>query len=255
MKVGKNMKEKFSDKHPIVASVLWNLFILIVTFFAGMISVVAKISSEVTMMCGFMLLTVVMALYMNQAGGLKKYGFDNFINALKENKMYCLLLFAIGLMNIITGISSEITSNQVIYLIVFMAVVAFVEESLYRGIILQFLLKKGKWFAITVSAILFGISHSIHLLDGKSLQDTIIQVLFAFFIGIVLAELALISNSIFPGMLFHFINNMTSSIAQENVSYQFIVGCIVVTFAILLSGLLVPKVKSWKEEAALESTV
>ncbi len=84
---------------------------------------------------------------------------------------------------------------QVLLLIA--VVPAVCEELAFRGFILSGFRHLGhKWRAIVYTAIFFGLTHAI-------LQQSIMACL----VGVVIGYLAVQSNSIFPGMLFHAVNN------------------------------------------------
>lgn len=74
------------------------------------------------------------------------------------------------------------------------------EEMVFRGAILRTLLSvfKGKmaWFAIFISALLFGVVHG-----------NILQGLHATFIGLLLGWMYHRSGSIIPGVVYHWVNN------------------------------------------------
>jgi sodium transport system permease protein len=74
---------------------------------------------------------------------------------------------------------------------------AVCEELAFRGFILSGFRHLGhKWRAIIYTAVFFGLTHQI-------LQQSLVACL----VGIVIGYLAVQSNSIFPGMLFHVVNN------------------------------------------------
>lgn len=74
------------------------------------------------------------------------------------------------------------------------------EELIFRGIILSYLLKhKSKWGAVLFSALLFGL---IHISPD--------QVFFAFFAGILLGYFYIKSQNILIPILFHSLNNLLS---------------------------------------------
>jgi len=74
---------------------------------------------------------------------------------------------------------------------------AVCEELAFRGFILSGLRHLGhKWRAIVYTAIFFGLTHAI-------LQQSLVACL----LGVVIGYLAVQSNSIFPGMVFHVVNN------------------------------------------------
>lgn len=80
---------------------------------------------------------------------------------------------------------------------IYIAVLPAIFEELYiRKTVLKFSQKYGNTFAIVSSAILFAV---IHL--------NISQSLFAFIMGVILAVIAIYSNSIIPTGIIHFLNN------------------------------------------------
>ena len=95
--------------------------------------------------------------------------------------------------------------------ILFTALVpGFWEEVAFRGVIFALLLKKqGKTKAIPMSAVLFAVPHLINLLTvGPNLYEVyfvLSQVGFAFFIGLFLAYLVTLTDSLLPTIVFHYI--------------------------------------------------
>lgn len=76
---------------------------------------------------------------------------------------------------------------------------AIVEESIFRGVILRSFGSQNAWKGILISSALFSLMHG-------SAQQTMYQ----FVIGIVLGLVAVKTNSIYPSMLLHFLNNAIS---------------------------------------------
>lgn len=76
---------------------------------------------------------------------------------------------------------------------------ALIEEFLFRGVIMGSLLKFGKPFAIFTSALLFGLVHG-----------NLIQIPFAFMVGLVIGAMVVETNSIWTGVIIHFVNNFIS---------------------------------------------
>lgn len=73
------------------------------------------------------------------------------------------------------------------------------EETLFRGMILQRLRPYGERFAIVASSVLFGVFHM-----------NLVQMFPAMFMGLVLAYLAVKFDSVLPGILIHIFNNSLS---------------------------------------------
>lgn len=96
---------------------------------------------------------------------------------------------------------TDVTSNYQLVLLFFtLAVIpAFVEELLFRGLVLTNLLPYGRGWAIVGSAVLFGIMHG-----------NIEQLFYATAAGVVLGYVYVKTKSIWPCVLIHFVNNCQS---------------------------------------------
>lgn len=87
-----------------------------------------------------------------------------------------------------------------IFNIVFVAILpAFCEEFLHRGILLNGIKKIGIKKAILISSLCFGLIHF-----------NVQQFFYAFALGALMALVAVVSKSIVPAMIIHFINNFIS---------------------------------------------
>ena len=80
---------------------------------------------------------------------------------------------------------------------------ALLEELLFRGAIMGSLLKFGKGFALFTSALIFGLVHG-----------NLEQIPFAFMVGLVLGFAVLETESIWTGVVIHFVNNLLSVVLE-----------------------------------------
>ena len=113
--------------------------------------------------------------------------------------MFIRLLTVIGYKG---GVSAptEFTPAIFILAIVIMAIVpAFGEEFFMRGTVYNGIATRGGWFGVTMTALLFMLMH------GNPYQT-----LFQFFFGVVLVLVFIISDSIWPSIILHFLNNFIS---------------------------------------------
>lgn len=85
---------------------------------------------------------------------------------------------------------------------------ALLEELLFRGAIMGSLLKFGKPFAIFTSALMFGLVHG-----------NLVQIPFAFLVGLALGFVVVETGSIWTGVLIHFLNNLISTLVQYGEMY------------------------------------
>lgn len=80
---------------------------------------------------------------------------------------------------------------------------ALLEEFAFRGVVLGILRPYGDSYAIIVSAVLFGLMHG-----------NLEQIPFATMVGLVLGVIVCATDSIYPAMLVHFLNNFISIMLQ-----------------------------------------
>lgn len=109
---------------------------------------------------------------------------------------------------------------------------AFFEEFVMRGMLLGILKQKGNTFAVLCSALVFGFMHA-------NAQ----QIVFAFFVGIILGFLTVKTESIWPAVAVHFLNNLISVIFSylnvTKINENIISLAYVLLFAVvLLFGIL-----------------
>lgn len=72
----------------------------------------------------------------------------------------CIILFGTK------GLNFDSISDLLLMFFMQMFVVAFIEETVFRGILLRLLLSKGTFTAISLSSILFGVTHALQLIGG-----------------------------------------------------------------------------------------
>ena len=108
---------------------------------------------------------------------------------------------------------------------------ALLEEFIFRGAIMGTLLKFGKGFAIFTSALLFGLVHG-----------NLVQIPFAFMVGIILGVLTLRTGSIWTAVIVHFLNNFISvclDYLSKNISEDLMSGISLILMGVMVAlGLL-----------------
>ncbi|SHH76620.1 CPBP family intramembrane glutamic endopeptidase [Clostridium grantii] len=126
------------------------------------------------------------------------------------------------------------------------------EEFVYRGVVLRNLEKYGKWFAILVSSILFGLMHG-----------NFYQIFMAIGVGIVLGYVAT-EYSIKMSIILHIFNNTivqlmseVNSYVGENVGtiidYGITIICIIIVISIFIR--YKDTIKQWVENNRIEKKI
>ena len=90
-----------------------------------------------------------------------------------------------------------------LYIFTIAVLPALIEELLFRGYVMQALRAHGDWFAVTVSALLFGLMHG-----------NVEQIPFAFIVGLALGWLLVMTDNIWLCVAVHFANNAVSCLSE-----------------------------------------
>lgn len=105
-------------------------------------------------------------------------------------------------------------------LIVVTLLVGLFEETLFRGVVFMgWEQRYGPILAVFVSALFFGSFHFVNWVSGQPFDQTLTQVIHAFYIGIMYAALRLRIGSIIPVILLHgFWDTAVSIMGSANAS-------------------------------------
>ena len=101
------------------------------------------------------------------------------------------------------------TDSQAILSVAIVAVmtglVGYAEETMFRGVALQGMLRNGNspLLAAFVSAVLFSALHAVNVLGGLSFSDVLPQLWHTLLFGLALAPIAVLTRTLMPLMLIH----------------------------------------------------
>lgn len=166
----------------------------------------------------------------------KKWRHTFFVPINKENiVVYSPLLIVLAIILIGTkGLNFESIGDLFLMFLMQLFIVAFIEETVFRGILLRMLLPKGTFTAVWISSILFGVTHALQLIGGQSIEDTIIQIVYALLVGLVLSLLIMDGQSILLTILFHGFNNFFNFMGNVESSMMTAYIILVVLFVYML---------------------
>ena len=100
-----------------------------------------------------------------------------------------------------------------------MLMVGFVEEAVFRGLMLNALRTRGLWKAAIITALLFGTTHALNGLAGKSVVEDVLQICYAVAIGFAFAALVLRKGILWPLVLAHWLINFIAFIETPGFTY------------------------------------
>ena len=102
------------------------------------------------------------------------------------------------------------SKNEIIFHILTMINVGFIEEIIFRGFLFKMMAKESVKRAILVSALTFGIGHIVNLLNGASIIPTLLQICYAVSLGYLFVLIFYKSKSLIPCIITHALINSLS---------------------------------------------
>jgi len=240
------MKQSFSEKNPVISSILWAVIILVFYSLGGAVTTITGVedASYLFLFGIFVLLSAIPAfIYMYRSKlNLEHYGFQKPSGNIQMVAYYIPAIF-IEALGFLAGFR-ELNIAYILSAFFFTLAVGVAEEFYFRGIIINLLNRKGAKKAILISSVIFGVTHIGNVAGGATLSLTLVQIVFAFVFGIVFAELFVLTKSLVPVILWHFIHDFlgyiqTPSAELSNSQLLFFTG--IQTLVLLIYALFLWK--------------
>lgn len=231
--------KSFSERRPILAVVMIELLLLLAVFAAGAVATIREMDYTAPILMSFTPIAVVLMIYLTIR---RRWGLTGFRSlrtiSVRQWMYYIPLLLVLGTL-LFKGFG-ELTLSNLVFFIFFTLLVAFVEETIYRGLIFTILLRKSVVTATAVSSVLFSITHIMNALSGQSLGDTLLQLVYALLVGVVLALLMSLNQNIWPLIFFHFVHNLIQFLGNDHqgegtLPYDIVVLVVLAAHAIWLA--------------------
>ena len=171
----------------------------------------------------FIVNTILSACLVGIVLSLKKsayYGFTKVRNLKKY--LYFIPLAVIISVNLWNGFNINNSASEIIFHILTMINIGFIEEIIFRGFLFRMMAKDNVKSAIIVSALTFGIGHIVNLLNGADLIPTLMQICYAAAIGYLFVIIFHKSKSLVPCIVTHCLVNSLSIFNVENTLSSYI---------------------------------
>ena len=149
------------------------------------------------------------------------------VTKLKEY-LYFIPLLLIVSVNLWNGININNSISEIIFYILTMINVGFIEEIIFRGFLFKMMAKDNVKSAIIVSSVTFGIGHIINLLNGADLIPTLMQICYAISIGYLFVIIFYKSKSLIPCIITHAVFNACSIFNIENTVSTYIAPIVLI---------------------------
>ncbi len=157
--------------------------------------------------------------------------------------LYFIPLLLIVSVNLWNGFNVNHTSSEIVFHILTMINVGFIEEIIFRGFLFKMMEKDNVKTAIIVSSITFGIGHVVNLLNGAALVPTLMQMCYAVAIGYLFVIIFYKSKSLIPCIIAHAVINSLSIFNVENKLLIYIVPVFLIVVSLLYATYIKKTIK------------
>jgi uncharacterized protein len=210
------MKPSFAERHPYWFVTIVEIVVILVYLLAGTVAHFLDLSNLGLYGLANLGLTLVCVALLTGMGWWKAVGF--LAPAKRADLLYFLVPFLPTFVNLIPGL--EITGlGQVAGILAVTLMVGFVEEVVFRGLMLHALAGRGPWRAAIVTALLFGLTHALNVLTGKSVVEDAAQIFYAVAIGFAFAALVLRKEILWPLVVAHFSIDFVNFLQRPGFTY------------------------------------
>ncbi len=231
------MVKKLFEKHETLMCILLIiLYVVINSFCMQNFGVEDYRSTLINTVFSVVLIILTVRLKRVQYYGLTKVG--------KPKKfLYFLPLLLIVSVNLWSGININNTPQEIVFHILTMLNIGFIEEIIFRGFLFKMMEKDNIKAATAVSSITFGIGHIVNLFNGAELIPTLLQVCYAMSIGYLFVVIFIKSKSILPCIIAHSLNNSLSIFNEENTLSIYIAPIFLIVFPLIYASYINKTVK------------
>ena len=187
------------------------------------------------------ILTLLLVFLTFKIKKIKDFGLRTFPNP--KDYLYFIPLLLMISVNLWNGININNKTIEIIYHIISMLFIGFIEEIIFRGYLFKMMEKDNLKSAIIVSSITFGVGHVINLLNGADIIPTLLQIMYAITGGYLFVIIFYKSKSLWPCIITHSLINALSIFNIEN-NMQYISAIFLTVVALLYAYYINKKIKS-----------
>jgi membrane protease YdiL (CAAX protease family) len=206
---------QFAERHPYWFVAILEAAVVLVYLLVGTIAYFLGLSNMALYGLANLGLTLIVIVLLTRLKWWSTIGFKPLHRQGDLPHFFVLLVPMV--LNLIPGLQIE----SVVYVsgaLLIALMVGFAEETIFRGLMLQALKPLGHWRAAIITALLFGLTHAMNALTGKSMLESMVQIGYAVAIGFAYAALALKKDVLWLLILAHFLTDFVYFIQKPGFS-------------------------------------
>ena len=219
--------KKFFEKHEILFSILLIVIYVLVNMFCvqnfGETDYRSVIINTV-----LSILILILMIYLKR---VSYYGLTKGINI--KQCLYFIPLILIVSVNLWNGININNSKSEILFHILTMINIGFLEEIIFRGFLFKAMAKDNIKSAVIVTSLTFGIGHIVNLLNGADFIPTVFQIVSAVSIGYLFVTIFDQSKTLLPCIITHILINSLSIFNNDNILIFYISSIFLIVFPII----------------------
>ena len=203
----------FAQRHPYWFVALLEVATIAVYLLVGTVAYFTQLSNNWIYGSASLILSLVAALLLTKMGWWQAVGFR------WPNQPRDLWYFALPLLPAVITLMVGVEVTSLVLLAEFFVItllIGFAEEAIFRGLMLNALKAHGFWRAAIITALLFGLSHTLNGLAGKSMAETGAQIFYAVAFGFAFAALVLQKGILWPLVIVHCLIDFASFLQRPD---------------------------------------
>ena len=222
------MKEKFYKNETLHVILLIVIYVVLNSYCINSFGTTSYITTIINTLISAFLIILIKVLDKTKYYGLTK------VKNLKKY-LYFLPLLVIGTVNIWNGFNINNSPKEIIFYVLTMVNVGFIEEIIFRGFLFKMIEKDNLNKAIIISSLTFGIGHIVNLLNGEALIPTLFQICYAVSIGYLFVIIFINSKSLIPCIITHSLINSLAIFNVENTLSTYLLPIILIIVSLSYS--------------------
>lgn len=219
------MKELFKKKETLFTILLIVIYVVLNSYCINSFGTTSYITTIINTLISVLLIVLIKAL-----DRTKYYGLTKVKNSRKY--LYFIPLLIIGTVNIWNGFNINNTPKEILFYILTMINVGFIEEIIFRGFLFKMIEKDNLNKAIIISSLTFGIGHIVNLLNGATLIPTLFQICYAISLGYLFVTIFIKSKSLLPCIITHSLINSLAIFNVQNELSTYLIPVILIIISL-----------------------
>lgn len=230
---------QFYTKNKLAFAISWIIIYVVSLSFADSLSESIGIYKSITALFAIVLsLIIIHWIIKNQL--TREMGLCKS-EIIPSKLLYYFPLVILASVNLWKGFSVQHSLLEVLFHLISMFFVGFLEEIIFRGLLFQAMKNDGLKTAVLVSSLTFGIGHIVNLFNGSSaeLLATMLQIIYASSAGLLFTLLFIKTKSLWACIICHGTLNALSIFANTAVitpEFEIFTAIMLTSISLLYTG-------------------